>query len=294
LASLQEAATRRDVHPVPLGLTVSTELTQTVRRIETPNVIGWLPGSHPQLKEQYVVYTAHYDHLGVGDPVNGDSIYNGAADNALGVAHLLGIAEAMTRLAEPPKRSQVFLAVAAEEAGLLGSEYYSQNPAFPPAQTTANINMDGLKTWGPTRDVALVGYGKSELDEVAETVARARELELKADQHPEQGYFYRSDQFNLAKIGIPALYFDSGLEVLGKPAGYGEEKEQEYTANDYHQPSDEIKPDWDWRGAVQMARFLFEIGWRLSNWKREFQWHEDAEFRAVRLESLQQDRAESE
>ena len=285
LAALQRAAASRDFRPVPLGLKASTELQQTVRRIASPNVIGLLEGSDPRLKNEYVIYTAHHDHLGVGKPVDGDAIYNGASDNALGVAHLLAIAEAMARLPEKPKRSQVFLAVTAEEAGLLGSEYYAHHPVFAPAATAANLNMDGLKTWGPTRDVVQVGAGKSELDEVARAVARDHGLTVKPDQSPEQGFFYRSDQFNLAKVGIPALYLDNGEEIVGQPDGYGEQKEKEYRARNYHQPSDEIQPDWDWRGAEQMARFLFALGWRLADSDRDFAWYPTAEFRAARLAS---------
>ncbi len=286
LDSLRKAAAERSFRPVALGLRAATELNQTRRVIDTANVIGVLPGTNPKLKDEYVIYTAHYDHLGVGKPVNDDAIYNGAADNSIGVAALLGIAEAMTRLAGGSGRTQVFAAVAAEEAGLLGSAYYARHPVFPPAQTVANINMDGLNQWGPTRDIVEVGSGKSELDEVAEAVARRHNLKLLPDQFPEKGFFYRSDQFSLAKIGIPALYFDNGLDVVGKPAGYGKQKFEEYTANNYHQPSDEIKPDWDWSGAEQMARYIYECGWLAANWARDFNWYKNAEFRAARLESL--------
>ena len=286
LASLQEAAARRSFRPVELGLRVSTEMRLGFRHITMPNVIGLLPGTDEKRKDEYIVYTAHYDHLGIGKEVKGDSIYNGAADNAVGVAGLLSLAEAMSRLTAGSKRSQVFMAVAAEEAGLLGSAYYARHPLFPPAATVANINMDGLSTWGATRDIMLIGNGKSELDEVAQAVARARDLRLRADQFSEKGYFYRSDQFNFAKIGIPALYFDPGLEVIGQPADYGQQKVDEYLANDYHQPSDEIKPGWDWAGAEQVAKFLFEVGWTIANWERTFQWNATSEFRATRLESL--------
>jgi Zn-dependent M28 family amino/carboxypeptidase len=285
LDALRRAATRRDFHPVALDLTASTEMTQTVRTIETANVIGLLPGTDPKLKDEYVVYTAHFDHLGKGEG-EGDVIYNGALDNASGVAGLLSIAEAMTELPGGSKRSQVFVGIAAEEAGLLGSEYYATHPTLPPAQTVANINMDGLNTWGPTRDIVEIGKGKSELDQLAEIVAQRNDMVLEPDQFPEKGFFYRSDQFNLAKIGVPALYFDAGLDVIGKPEGYGQQKYEEYTAHDYHQPSDEIKPDWDWRGAQQFTRYLFEVGWLAANWEREFHWYENAEFRAARLESL--------
>lgn len=284
LAALQKAATSRDFKPVALGVRISTELEQKLRRLESPNVVGVLPGSDPKGKNEYVIYTAHHDHLGIGKEKDGDNIYNGALDNASGVAGLLAIAEAMTEAAKvtPPKRSQVFLAVTAEEQGLLGSLYYARNPIFPPAQTVANINMDGLNTIGPTRDIVEVGSGKSELDAVAQSVARARGLTLKPDQFPEQGYFYRSDQFAFAKVGIPALYFDNGLEVIGKPEGYGKQKVEEYVANDYHQPSDEIKPDWDWRGAEQMTEYLFAVGWEVTNSGRWYEWSPTAEFRAAR------------
>ena len=284
LSELQKAAAGRDFRPVALGAKVSTDLEQKLRRLESPNVIGVLPGRDPKGKDAYVIYTAHHDHLGIGQAKDGDNIYNGAADNALGVAGLLAIAEAMVEAGKvtPPRRSQVFLAVTAEEQGLLGSLYYARNPVFPPAQTVANINMDGLNIIGPTRDMVEVGSGKSELDEVAKSVARERGLELKPDQFPEKGFFYRSDQFNFAKVGIPALYFDNGLDVIGKPAGFGKQKAEEYTERDYHQPSDEIHSDWDWRGAEQMAEYLFAVGWRITNATRWYEWAPTAEFRAAR------------
>jgi Zn-dependent M28 family amino/carboxypeptidase len=285
--ALVAAAAARSFRPVPLELTASTNIHQGVRHIESPNVIGVLPGADPKLSDEYVIYTAHYDHLGMNPDIDGDGIFNGAADNAVGVAGLLGIAEAMVALPEGSKRTQVFAAVTAEEQGLLGSAYYARHPLVPPAQTVANINMDGLNQWGATRDIVLIGSGKSELDDLAQLVADRHQMKLLPDQFPEKGFFYRSDQFNLAKVGIPALYFDNGLDVLGQPPGYGKAKFEEYTAKDYHQPSDEIKPDWDWGGAVQMARYIFECGWLAANWEREFHWAPNAEFRAAREESLQ-------
>ncbi|MDA2912626.1 M28 family metallopeptidase [Acidobacteriia bacterium AH_259_A11_L15] len=303
LEALQQAAAQRGFRPVELGLRVSSTLRQTVRRLQSPNVLGLLPGGEKKYAQEYVLYTAHYDHLGVGQPdESGDAIYNGAADNAVGVAALLAIAEAMTQMAAGEEglmerylsgkkatvRSQLFLAVTAEESGLLGSAYYARNPTLPLARTVACVNIDGLNTWGPTEDILIIGSGTSELDDVARMVSRDRGLRIRVDPHPEQGYFYRSDQFSLAKVGVPALYFDSGLQVKEKPEGWGEQKEQEYRENDYHQPSDEIKPDWDWAGAEQMARFLFEIGWKIGNWKRDFEWYQNAEFRAVRQQSLRE------
>ncbi len=287
---LVAAATRRDFRPVALKLTASTDFTQRVRRIESPNVVGVLPGTDARLKDEYVVYTAHYDHLGINPDIDGDGIHNGAADNAVGVAGLLAIAEAMAALPGGSKRSQVFAAVTAEESGLLGSLHYARHPVVPLAQTVANINMDGLNQWGPTRDIVQIGSGKSELDQVAELVARRSQMTLLPDQFPEKGFYYRSDQFSLAKVGVPALYFDAGLDVIGKPEGYGKQKADEYTANDYHQPSDEIKPEWDWNGHVQMARFVFDCGWLAANWEREFHWAPDSEFRAIREDSLRKAR----
>jgi len=286
LPALEEAAAERRFRPLPLGVKVSTEFKQRLRQIQTANVIGWLPGSDPQLREQYVVYTAHYDHLGVGKEVEGDAIYNGAADNAVGVAALLGLAEAFARQPEPPARSVVFIGIAAEEYGLLGSEYYAKNPVFPPARTAANVNIDGVNTIGPTRDITLIGFGKSDLDELVKQVAGEHGLETRPDNFPEQGFFYRSDQFNFAKVGIPAVYLDNGLDVIGRPEGWGKQKADDYTARDYHQPSDQIKPDWDWRGAQQQTVLLFDIGWRVATRPALPEWYPAAEFRPARQESL--------
>jgi Zn-dependent M28 family amino/carboxypeptidase len=192
----------------------------------------------------------------------------------------------MAQAPQCARRSQVFIGIAAEEYGLLGSEYYAGNPVFPPAATVANINLDGLNTIGPTRDLTIVGDGKSDLDELVRQVAGRRGMTVEGDAFPEQGYFYRSDQFNFAKVGVPAVYLDNGLDVIGKPAGWGKQKHDEYVARDYHQPSDEIQPDWDWRGAEQMAEILFEIGWKVANQDAVPQWNPDAEFRAIREKSL--------
>jgi Zn-dependent M28 family amino/carboxypeptidase len=218
---------------------------------------------------------------------NGDAIYNGAADNAVGVAVLLTIAEAFARVPQPPQRSILFLAVTAEESGLLGSAYYAQNPLLPLAQTAAVLNIDTPNTTGPTRDITLIGFGKSDLDGVVEASARTFGMTVKPDQFPEQGFFYRSDQFSLAKVGVPAIYLDPGLEVIGKPEDYGKQKHKEYVANDYHQPSDEIKADWDWSGTVQHTRLLLDIGWRVAQQQELPRWNESAEFKAARDASLE-------
>jgi len=286
LAELQQAAARRDFQPVPLGLRASTTLRQTVRRIVSPNVAGLLEGSDPELSKQYVVFTAHYDHLGIDPGIDGDGIYNGAFDNASGVAATLAIAEALVNAPQKPHRSVLFLMVTAEEQGLLGSAYYAQNPLLPLAQTAANINIDGINIIGPTRDIFVVGHGKSSLDAVVEAAAAAMNMSAIPDQHPEQGFFYRSDQFSLAKKGVPAVYLDNGLDVIGQPEGYGQQKFDEYNEKYYHQPSDEIRPDWNWNGALQHTRLLLEIGWRIAQADRLPEWNQGAEFKAARDASL--------
>ena len=282
LGDLQAAAARRDFQPVPLGLTASTEMQQTVRRSVSPNVAGLLAGSDPELSGQYVIFTAHYDHLGIDPNAEGDGIYNGAFDNASGCGAALAIAEAYATAPTGPRRSVLFLMVTAEEQGLLGSAYYAQNPLLPLAQTAANVNIDGINIIGPTRDIYVVGHGKSNLDAVVGAAARSQGMEAIPDQHPEQGFFYRSDQFSLAKKGIPAVYLDNGLEVIGQPDGYGKEKFDEYNLKYYHQPSDEIRSDWNWAGALQHTRLLLDIGWRIANAGAMPEWNEGDEFKAAR------------
>jgi Zn-dependent M28 family amino/carboxypeptidase len=280
--ALKRQALTRDFRPVSLNLQASMALRQTMRTLDSRNVIAKLEGSDPQLRDEYVVYTAHWDHLGK----DGDQIFNGALDNASGVASLLEIARGFTRIQPQPKRSILFLMVTAEEQGLLGSQHYATRPLYPLEKTVANINVDGVNQWGRTSDITVVGMGASDLDDYLRDAAREQNRELKPDPESEKGFYYRSDHFNFAKAGVPALYIDSGVEFVGKPAEYGQQKRDEYTSRDYHSPSDTIKADWDLTGAAEDARLLLAVGYRVANADRLPEWKEGNEFRARRVEMM--------
>ena len=280
--ALKKQALSRDFKPVPLGLKASMTVRNTMRTIDSQNVVARLEGSDPVLKDEYVVYSSHWDHLGVGEPVDGDKIYNGALDNASGTATLLEIARAFTQAQPKPKRSILFLFVTAEEQGLLGSEYYATHPLYPLEKTVANINMDGVNQWGRTSDITVIGMGASDLDDYLRDAAAAHNRTLVPDPESEKGFYYRSDHFNFAKVGVPALYTDSGVTFIGKDANYSKTKRDEYTEKDYHKPSDEIKPDWDLSGAVDDARLLFTVGYNVANAAKFPEWKSGNEFKARR------------
>lgn len=283
LGQLKKAAVRKDFRPVTLtGGSASFHIDNTLRKIDSHNVIGKIEGSDAGLKDQYVIYTAHWDHLGRDPELKGDQIYNGAADNASGSAGLLEIARAYTKLTPAPKRSILFLSVTAEEQGLLGSEYYAENPLYPLKNTLADINMDGLNTWGETKDLTIIGLGNSTLDDTATEVLKSHGRTVTPDPEPEKGYFYRSDHFEFAKQGVPAFDPDEGVDYIGKPASYGKEKRDYYTEHDYHKPSDEVKPDWDLSGAVDDLRVFFEIGYNVAQDAGYPQWKPGTEFKAKR------------
>jgi Zn-dependent M28 family amino/carboxypeptidase len=301
--SLEARAATREFRPVDLGVTATLTIRNKLRTIDSRNVVAKLQGSDstptapivssdttptwsPTVRDEYVIYTAHWDHFGIGTPLNGDSIYNGAADNATGVAGLIALAKAFRALPQPPRRSILFLAVTAEEQGLLGSQYYATTPLYPLKQTLAVINLDVLNTWGPTGDLVVVGLGASELDDYARHAATEQSRVLKPDPEPEKGFYYRSDHFNFAKLGVPAFDPGSGTEYIGKPADYGMTKRENYTANDYHKPSDEMKPDWDLRGAVEDLKLYLSMGFRIANASRYPEWRAGNEFRAVREAQL--------
>ena len=273
-------AAERGFRAIPLGVNGSTRVRNTFRTIDSQNVVARLEGR--DAPDEVVMYTAHWDHLGRDESLTGDQIFNGAADNASGTAGLIELARAFTEAAEPPRRSVVFLAVTAEEQGLIGSKHYGENPLYPPAQTVAVFNMDVLNQWGRTRDMTIVGMGQSELDQVAAEVGAELGRTLNPDPEPEKGFYYRSDHFSFAKAGIPAFYADPGLEYLDKPEGYGIEKRQQYTAEDYHAVSDEVKPDWDLSGAIEDLAFMYHLGARLAATDRWPAWSETSEFRAIR------------
>jgi hypothetical protein len=288
LDRLRQAALRRDFRPVPLGVDVSMRIENTVQTKDSANVIGKLPGSDPKLSSEAVVYTAHHDHLGMKtDAKPGeDAIYNGALDNASGVAAMLAIAKAFGELPKAPRRSIYFASVTAEEQGLLGSEYLSKHPPLPAGRIAANINLDGMNIFGRTKDLTLIGYGKSSLDSIIGSLAKVQGRTVTPDQFPDRGFFYRSDQFNFAKVGVPAAYFDSGTEVIGKPAGWGKEKIEEWEDKHYHQPSDELNAEWDLSGAVEDARLDFWLGAKVANADRMPEWNRGDEFEAARKKAL--------
>jgi len=287
LGALVESAKSRDFRPVPLGLTTSIALDNRIERTRTANVLGLLRGSDPKLADEVVVFTAHHDHLGKGpDEGDKDVIYNGAVDNAAGVAQLLAIARAITHLPVAPRRSILINFVAAEEQGLLGSKYYAENPTFPPGKIAANLNFDGGNIWGETRDITLIGYGKSSLDGVARAFAEAQGRRLVPDQFADKGYFYRSDQFNLAKIGVPALYFDNGTDFVGREEGWGKEQVEAWTEVHYHQPSDELTPEWVYDGMIQDARLGLYCGLAVAQADAMPAWNPGDEFEAARKAAL--------
>jgi Zn-dependent M28 family amino/carboxypeptidase len=267
--ALKKQAATREFKPVPLGVTASMTLHNKLRTIDSRNVVAKLEGSDPRLKDEYVVYTAHWDHLGVGPAVKGDTIYNGAKDNAVGTAGLLEIAHAFTELPMPPKRSILFLSVTAEEQGLLGSQYYAVTPIYPLAKTLANINMDGLNVNGRTKDLTLVGYG-------------AQGRVLRPDPETEKGFYYRSDHFNFAKEGVPALDPDEGIDFVGKPPEYGKQVRDDYTEHRYHKPQDEVTADWDLGGAREDLRVFLAVGYRVAQADKFPEWKPGNEFKAKR------------
>jgi Zn-dependent M28 family amino/carboxypeptidase len=293
LDALRAAAEKGDFKPVSLGASLSLTLRNDVQKKQTANVIGKLPGRDPILGKQAVLYTAHHDHLGMREATKPgeDVIYNGARDNASGVAAVLAIAHAMKALPAAPRRTILFAAVAGEEQGLLGSAYLAAHPPVPIGLLAANINIDELGIWGRTRDMIMIGKGKSTLDMVVEAIAAAQgRRHIVGDQNPDKGYVYRYDQFNLAKRGVPAAYLESGVEVVGKPAGWGAAQQAKYEETDYHQPSDELRPDWDFTGAVEDTQLLFYLGVKIAEGKNMPSWNPGDEFEGARKQALAQSR----
>ena len=274
-------AANADFQPIELGVTGRTRVRNTLRTIDSQNVVARLPGA--EAPDEVVMYVAHWDHLGQDTGLSGDQIYNGAADNASGTAALIELARAFTE-GDPPRRTVLFLAVTAEEQGLLGSRYYGEQPLYPAAQTVAALNMDVINQWGRTRDLTIVGMGQSELDEIASQIAGRLGRVLNPDPEPEKGFYYRSDHFSFARVGIPAFYADPGVDYLNKPPGYGIEKREQYTANDYHAVTDEVKPDWDLSGALDDLTFMYYMGADLAASDDWPAWSETSEFRAIREE----------
>jgi len=285
--TLKRDATTREFKPVELGVTASVWINNTLRTIDSRNVLGKLEGSAPELKDEYVIYTAHWDHFGIGEEIDGDNIYHGAVDNATGIGGMIEIARGFLCLPNPPKRSILFLAVTAEEQGLLGSEYYAVNPIYLLAKTLGVINMDSLNVRGKTSDVVIVGLGNSDLDDFARQVAADQGRVIKPDPTPEKGFFYRSDHFPFAKQGVPALSSRDGVDHIGKPEGHGIQIMKEYISKHYHKPSDIVRPDWDMSGAVQQLQNYWMVGYRVAEADKYPEWKPGTEFKTKREARLE-------
>lgn len=269
-----------DFQAVSLGMNASVSVENEIKRDQSRNVVARITGS--ENPDEYIIYSAHWDHLGIGQEIAGDSIYNGAHDNASGTATLLGIAEAMAKMPQP-KRSVVFLAVTAEEQGLLGSKHYAQNPIYPPAKTVANINMDGITTWGKMKDLTVVGYGQSELEDIAAEIAVKQGRYIIPDPDPGKGYFFRSDHFQFAKVGIPALYASGSYEHMTKGVEYIDSLNRVYLTTQYHRPQDEYQPDfWTFDGMALDGALMMEVGLSVANSNEWPKWKEGSEFKAIR------------
>jgi Zn-dependent M28 family amino/carboxypeptidase len=261
-------------------------LQNDVAHLQSNNVVGVVQGSDPKLTSQYVLYTAHWDHLGIGPAANGDSIYNGAYDNASGVATLLAVARAAQEAPVKPKRSQLFAFVTAEEAGLLGSQYLGEHPPVPARDIVADLNLDEVNPEGTVRDLVVLGDTKSSLGPALAAMIRPAGMRITPEAHPEAGSFYRSDHFSLARVGIPSVSINAGDDFVGRPAGWGKAHEEEYVAKRYHQPSDQYDPSWSLEGAVQVGDIVRRFGLQLANASQIPAWNRDAEFRAMREKSL--------
>jgi Zn-dependent M28 family amino/carboxypeptidase len=284
--ALKKQAIGRDFKPVPLGVTATMTLHNTIRTIDSRNVVGRIEGSDPKLKDEYVIYTSHWDHFGIGAPVNGDKIYHGAQDNATGIGGLIEIGRAFAAQPAAPKRSILLLAVTGEEQGLIGSGYYAASPIYPLAKTVAVINMDVLNVHGRTKDLTVTGLGNSDLDDYAIGVAKDQGRVVRPDPTPEKGSYYRSDHFPFAKQGVPALASGGGIDYVGKDPDYGRKIKEAYTANDYHKPSDTVRPDWDMSGAAEDLQFYWMVGYRVAQAGKFPEWKPGTEFRALREAQL--------
>jgi Zn-dependent M28 family amino/carboxypeptidase len=280
LGMLRAQASTRSFHPVATGIAVDIAFSNRVDHLQSMNVVGVVPGRDPSVAHEAVVFSAHWDHLGIGPAVNGDSIYNGAEDNASGVADVLAMAR-VAAASPPARRSLMFLFVTAEESGLLGSAYFASHPPHSVADLVANLNIDGGDLLGRFRDLDVLGMNKSSLGPALARYAQARGLRIGPEQHPEQGHFYRSDHFSFAKAGVPAVSIGAGTDFVGRPADWGVQQQDEYVAHRYHQPSDEYRPDFDLRGAIQLSDLVLGFGTALANAPGLPTWNPSAEFHRV-------------
>lgn len=281
---LRSIARKRDFKAIPLNMNLTVGLTNQLKYAMSHNVIAVLKGA--ARPDESIIYTAHWDHFGIGPVIKGDSIYNGAVDNASGVASLLGVARAFTLASVKPQRSVVFLAVTGEEQGLLGSEYYATHPIYPLNKTVANLNMDALGFYGETKDIAITGKGQNDLEDYVAAEAEKNGYTLVGDKKPGAGSYYRSDHFNFAKVGVPALDINNGTESVDHDAAWGEKQAKDYNDNNYHQPSDSYTPDMNTTGMGEIANILFNIGYKLSNETTFPGWKPKSEFKAVRDKTM--------
>jgi len=285
MAKLRKDAESRDFKPVSTGINLDFSAHNTVSHLSSANVVGIVRGHDSKLKNQYVAISAHWDHLGIGVPVNGDSIYNGSVDNASGVASTLAIARAAAKMPST-RRSLIFLFVTAEESGLLGSQYYGEHPTVPAASIVADLNLDVVTVSGRVRDLDVMGDNKSSLGPMLASLVRPQGIKLSPDAHPEAGHFYRSDHFSFAIVGIPSVSIGAGEDYIGKPKDYGAKVDEDYNAHRYHQPADAYSPDFDLSGAAQISNIVLKFARTLANSPVTPTWNADAEFKAAREKSL--------
>jgi Zn-dependent M28 family amino/carboxypeptidase len=280
--AMKKSAITKEFRPVTLNAKANIDIKQQLRSFKSHNVIGKLDGSDPKLQDEYEIYTAHWDHLGRHPELQGDQIFNGAIDNASGVASVIQLAAAFTKLNPPPKRSVLFMATTGEEAGLLGAKFYAEHPLYPLEKTLADINIDTVNPWGKTRDIEDLTDNNSTLDDLLAAAAKRNGRVMTPNSQPEKGGFYRADHFEFSKLGVPALYTGGGKDFIGKPANFGQQKKDDYTAHHYHQVSDEVDPNWDLSGAVQDVQLLFEVGYQVANGDKFPEWKPSSEFKAKR------------
>jgi Zn-dependent M28 family amino/carboxypeptidase len=280
--ALKKSAITKEFRPVRLNAKANIDIKQQIRAFKSHNVIGKLEGDDPKLRDEYVIYTAHWDHLGRHPELQGDQTFNGAIDNASGVASVIEIATAFKKLNPPPKRSVLFMDTTAEEAGLLGAKYYAEHPLYPLEKTLGDINIDGVNPWGKTHDLEDLTNRNSTLDDLLGEAAARQSRVMKPSSEPEKGGFYRVDSFEFAKAGVPVLHAARGIEIIGKPPEYGRQKRDEFVAKHYHQPSDEVDPTWDLSGAVQDIQLLFEVGYQVTNGDKFPEWKASSEFKVKR------------
>ena len=289
--AVKKSAVTKDFQPIILNAKANIEIKQQIRSFKSHNVIGRLEGSDSKLRDEYIIYTAHWDHLGRHPELQGDQIFNGAIDNASGVASVIELAAAFTKTNPPPKRSVLFMATTAEEAGLLGAKFYAEHPLYPLEKTLADINLDSMNVWGKARDIEDLSLGFSTVDDLLAAAAKQQGRSAIPDSRPDKGKIYRADNFEFSKVGLPSLYIGKGEHLLSRPET-APLRSDEFDSTDYHQVTDEIRPDWDLSGAVQDVQLLFEVGYQVANGDKFPEWKPRSEFKAKRDSMLKSSRSQ--